>query len=154
MATLDVGCGTGYLTRFLRGYTVGADFSGRMLQQAAGRRAAAGSVRADALRLPFEEASFGRVFSSHFYGRLKKEERLRFLSEARRVAPSIVVLDTPYQADRAGEGPQERELLDGSTYTIYKKYFRPDELLEEIGGGEILLFTSWFLAVQREWRTT
>ena len=150
-STLDVGCGTGYLTRFLEGPVVGVDFSHRMLQQAAHRHAAQAYVRGDALSLPFGEGSFDRVFSSHFYGRLEKDDRLRFLDEARRVAPSFVVVDSPFQADRAAEGPQERELLDGTRYTIYKKYFRPDELVDELGGGRVLLSTSWFLAVQREW---
>ena len=91
------------------------------------------------------------MFSSHFYGRLHEPERLRFLDEAHRVAPSVMLVDTPYQTDRAAEGPQHRELLDGTSYTIYKKYFRPEELLEEIGGGQILLSTKWYLVVERQW---
>ena len=149
--TLDVGCGTGYLTRFLEGPATGMDFSFNMLKEARSRAAAKAYVRADALALPFADSSFDRVFSSHFYGRLELDDRLRFLAEARRVAPSFVVLDSPYQPDRPGEGPQERELLDGTKFTIYKKYFRPEELVEEIGGGEIVLSTTWFLAVRREW---
>ncbi len=149
--TLDVGCGTGYLTRFLSGEVVGLDYSARMLEQARARSAAAGYVRADALSLPFRSGSFEVVFTSHFYGRLERDDRVRFLDEAQRVAPALVVIDTPYQPDRPAEGPIERDLLDGSRYRIYKKYFRPNELLEEIGGGEILLSTSWFLAVQRKW---
>ena len=127
------------------------DFSINMLNEARARSAASAYVRGDALALPFADGSFERVFSSHFYGRLERDDRLRFLSEARRIAPSFIVLDSPYQPDRPGEGPQERELLDGTTFTIYKKYFRPEELVEEIGGGDILLSTSWFLAVGREW---
>jgi len=151
-STLDVACGTGYLTRFLRGYTVGLDFSARMLQQAAFERKAANAyVRSDALALPFRAGSFERVFSSHFYGRLERADRERFVAEARRVAPSLIVLDTPFQPDRPAEGLQERDLLDGSIYTIYKKYFRPDELLDEVGAGRLLLSTSWFVAVEREW---
>ena len=149
--TLDVACGTGYLTRFLRGWTIGTDFSSAMLQQAAGREAADGYVRGDALALPFAGSSFGRVFSSHFYGRLELDDRLRFLSEARRVAPSFLVVDSPAQPDRPTEGNIERELLDGTRYVIYKKYFTPEELVAELGGGEVVLSTSWFVAVQREW---
>ena len=149
--TLDVGCGTGYLTRLLAGPATGVDFSFNMLQEARARNAASAYVRGDALALPFADGSFDRVFSSHLYGRLERDDRLRFLSEARRVAPSFVVVDSPYQPDRAAEGPQERELLDGTRSTIYKKYFRPEELVEEIGGGEILMSTSWYLAVGREW---
>lgn len=122
-----------------------------MLQQATARSAASAYVRGDALALPFRDASFERIFTSHFYGRLERDDRLRFLDEARRVAPSLIVIDSPYQPDRPAEGLVERDLLDGSKYTIYKKYFRPEELVEEIGGGEILLNTSWFLMVERRW---
>lgn len=149
--TLDVACGTGYVTRFLRGWTIGTDFSLAMLHEAADREAADGYVRGDALALPFVDSSFGRVFSSHFYGRLELDDRLRFLSEARRVAPSLVVVDSPAQPDRPAEGNIERELLDGSRYVIFKKYFTPEELVSELGGGEVVLSTSWFLAVEREW---
>jgi demethylmenaquinone methyltransferase/2-methoxy-6-polyprenyl-1,4-benzoquinol methylase len=149
--TLDVACGTGFLTRFLRGPTVATDFSSAMLGQARARDAADDYVRADALSLPFAGRSFDRVFSSHFYGRLELDDRLRFLSEVRRVAPTFVVLDSPFQPDRPAEGKRERELLDGSKHVIYKKYFRPEELVDELGGGRIVLSTSWFVAVEREW---
>ena len=43
------------------------------------------------------------------------------------------------------------ELVDGSKYVIYKKYFRPEELVDELRGGRIVLSTSWFVAVEREW---
>jgi hypothetical protein len=76
---------------------------------------------------------------------------LHFLSEVRRVAPTFVVLDSPFQSDRPAEGERERVLLDGSKYVIYKKYFRPEELVDELGGGRVVLSTSWFLAVEREW---
>jgi len=108
-------------------------------------------VRGDALGLPFCADSFERVFSSHFYGRLGYGDRMGFLREARRVAPSLIVIDTPFQPDRPAEGPQQRDLLDGTTYTIYKKYFRPDELLDELAGGHVLLSTPWFLALERVW---
>jgi hypothetical protein len=31
-------------------------------------------------------------------------------------------------------------------HTIYKKYFSPEELVEEMGGAEVLYSTKWFLA--------
>lgn len=151
LTTLDVACGTGYLTRRLRGWRVGVDFSSAMLGQAAARAAAHAFVRADALALPFRPGAFERVFSSHFYGRLRLDVRRRFLEQCRRVAPSLIVLDSPFQEDRAAEGERERELLDGSRYTIYKKYFHPEELATEMGDGDILLSTSWFLAVEKIW---
>lgn len=75
--TLDVACGTGFLTRHLRGEVTGLDWSERMLEVA--RRAAphASYVRGDALELPFGDCSFDRVFTGHFCGHLEEPERVR-----------------------------------------------------------------------------
>ena len=43
---------------------------------------------------------------------------------------------------------QERILNDGSRWEVYKRYFTPDELLGELGGGEILLDGGWIVAVR------
>ena len=64
-----------------------------MLEVAAARLPAAELVLADALPLPFADGSFERVFTGHFYGHLEEDERVRFLEEARRVAPELVVVD-------------------------------------------------------------
>ena len=143
--TLDVACGTGFLTRFLRGDVMGVDFSLSMLGVARSTHVSIPLVQGDALALPFADGAFERVFSSHFYGRLRKADRLRFLAEARRVAGELILLDTPFRGGRWDEGIEERRLLDGRTFEIYKKYFRPDELMEEMGGGRVLLATEWFL---------
>jgi hypothetical protein len=29
-------------------------------------------------------------------------------------------------------------LDDGSTWSVFKRYFRPEDLLDELGGGEVL----------------
>src|SRR5690349_15562215 len=79
--TLDVACGTGFLTRHLRGAVVALDQSERMLQVAARQAPHATLVRADALALPFPNDSFDRVFTGHFYGHLEPDARARFLVE-------------------------------------------------------------------------
>ena len=85
--TLDVACGTGFLTRHLAGEVVGLDQSARMLQVAAERLPAAQFVQGDALALPFPDGEFERVFTAHFYGHLQLGEREPlFLAEALRVA--------------------------------------------------------------------
>lgn len=68
--TLDVACGTGLLTRFLRGGVVGLDQSECMVELAARRVPEGRFVVGDALALPFEDASFGRILTGHFYGHL------------------------------------------------------------------------------------
>src|SRR5207247_10733719 len=53
--TLDVACGTGFLTRHLRGDVVGLDQSERMLAVAREQAPRAGFIRGDAPELPFED---------------------------------------------------------------------------------------------------
>jgi ubiquinone/menaquinone biosynthesis C-methylase UbiE len=146
--TLDVACGTGFLTRHLRGDAVGLDQSTRMLAVAHEQAPNAELVQGDALDLPFDELSFDRVFTGHFYGHLEPDERVRFLREARRVAPELVVVDSITRVDRQAEEMQERVLNDGSRWTVYKRYFEPEQLAEELGGGEVLLANRWFVVVR------
>ncbi|MGH2808055.1 MAG: class I SAM-dependent methyltransferase [Actinomycetota bacterium] len=146
VTTLDVACGTGFLTEHLQGDVIGLDFSHSMLTVARSKRLSCPLVQGDALRLPFPDGAFERVFSSHFFGRLQKEERARFVAETKRVARSLVIVDNPAQEGKPNEGLEERPLLDGTVHTIYKKYFRPEELVEEMGGAEVLYSTEWFLA--------
>jgi ubiquinone/menaquinone biosynthesis C-methylase UbiE len=145
--TLDVACGTGYVTRWLPGDVVGLDQSERMLAIARGQKPSARFVRGDALALPFDDGSFERVFTGHFYGHLEQGEREVFLAEARRVAPELVVVDAARRPDRLPEEWQERVIDDGSRWTVYKRYFEPDELAAELGGGRVLHAGRWFVAV-------
>ena len=146
--TLDVACGTGFLTRHLRGPVTGLDQSGRMLAIAAARMPDATFVEADAFPLPFSDASFERILTGHFYGHLEPDVRERFLADARRVAPELLVVDSAVRPDRTQEGWQERVLNDGTRWEVYKRYFEPDALAAELGGGEILLGGRWFVVVR------
>jgi SAM-dependent methyltransferase len=145
--TLDIACGTGFLTRHLRGDVVGLDASGRMLEVA---RAQAPQVRfeqGDALSLPFEDGAFDRVFTSYFYCHLEDEERVRFLAEARRVAPELVVVASIRGEGDASERWEERRLKDGSRWNVYKRVFEGPDLAAELG-GEIVFKGRWFVAVR------
>jgi ubiquinone/menaquinone biosynthesis C-methylase UbiE len=145
--TLDVACGTAFLTQHLRGEVTGLDQSERMLEVARRRAPWLWLVRGDALELPFPEAAFERVFTAHFYGHLEETERLCFLDEARRVAPELVIVDSALRPDRQRVEWQERVLNDGSAYQVYKRYFTGADLIAELGGGELLLEGRWFVAV-------
>ena len=149
--TLDVACGTGWLTRHLRGDVTGLDASAGMLEIAAERMPAAHFVVGDALELPFADRSFDRVLTGHFYGHLEEIDRQRFLEEAGRVAPELVVVDSALRDDVEPVEWQERELNDGSRWQVYKRYFTPDELAEELGGGRVLHASTWFVAVAHDW---
>ena len=145
--TLDVACGTGFLTRLLGGSVTAIDQSERMVAIAAARAPHARVLRADAVPLPFADGEFDRVFTSHFYGHLLEDERARFLAEARRVAPELVVVDSALRPDVGPEAWQERTLDDGSMHRVYKRWFTGDGLAQELGGGEVRFDGEWFVAV-------
>jgi ubiquinone/menaquinone biosynthesis C-methylase UbiE len=145
--TLDVACGTGMLTRHLPGEVVALDQSDAMVAVAAERMPGVRVVQGDAVPLPFDDGEFERVFTSHFYGHLLPDERERFLGEARRVARELVVVDSALREDVQPEEHQERVLSDGSRHTVYKRFFAPEELAAELGGGRVLHAGRWFVAV-------
>jgi len=146
--TLDVACGTGFLTRHLPGEVVGLDQSAAMLREARRQAPRATFVRGDALALPFREDEFGRIFIAHFYGHLGPAERKRFLAEARRVANELVVVDSALRPEVEPEEQQERILNDGSRWEVYKRYFAAEPLARELGGGETLFAGRWFVALR------
>jgi ubiquinone/menaquinone biosynthesis C-methylase UbiE len=145
--TLDVACGTGFLTRHLRGDVVGLDASERMLGVARRQAPNATFVQGDGLSLPFEDRTFDRVFTSYFYCHLEEEERGRFLAEARRVAPELVVVASLRRGEDRPARWDERVLNDGSRWKVYKRVFDGADLARELG-GEIAFQGSWFLVVR------
>jgi SAM-dependent methyltransferase len=146
--TLDVACGTGFLTRHLRGDVVALDQSERMLSVAREQVPGARFVRGDALELPFADGEFERVFTSYFYCHLEENERTRFLAEARRVAPELVVVASVPGADDPVERYEERILNDGSRWTVFKRVFTGEQLAEELGGADVLHEGRWFVVVR------
>jgi ubiquinone/menaquinone biosynthesis C-methylase UbiE len=145
--TLDVACGTGFLTRHLRGDVTGFDQSEQMLDIARSRLPRADFVRGDALHLPFAADSFRRIFTAHFYGHLMQRERCAFLSRAWRIAPELVVVDSALRPDHQAEEQQERILNDGSRFEVYKRYFDARSLARELGGGTVIHQSPWFVGV-------
>jgi ubiquinone/menaquinone biosynthesis C-methylase UbiE len=146
--TLDIACGTGFLTRHLPGETVGLDQSKSMLEEARRQAPDATYVQGDALELPFPDAAFDRIFMAHFYGHVEDDDRRAFLAESRRVAREIVVVDSALRAEVEPEERQERILNDGSRWEVYKRYFTPEGLVHELGGGETVFAGRWFVAVR------
>jgi len=132
--TLDVACGTGFMTRHLRGEVTGLDQSDAMLEVAREQMPDATFVQGDALDLPFADGEFERLFTSYFYCHLEEPERERFLAEARRVADELVIVGSHAQAGEELRRWETRRLGDGSEWRVYKRVFVPDELAAEIGG--------------------
>ena len=147
-STLDVACGTGYLTQHLQGSVTGLDQSESMVEIASARIPAGRFVVSDALPLPFADGEFDRVFTGHFYGHLEEPARVRFLDEVRRVAGELVVADSAVRPDHELVEWQERVLNDGSRHEVYKRYFTGEGLVEELGGGEVLHAGPWFVVVR------
>jgi demethylmenaquinone methyltransferase/2-methoxy-6-polyprenyl-1,4-benzoquinol methylase len=144
---LDVACGTGFMTAWLRGEVTALDQSARMVEVAQARLPRARVVRGEALPLPFGDGAFDRMVTGHFYGHLQPDEREAFLAEARRVAHELVVVDSARRPDGPAEDWQERELEDGSRHAVYKRWFAPEALAAEVG-GEVLHAGPWFVAVR------
>jgi SAM-dependent methyltransferase len=145
--TLDVACGTGFLTRHLEGLVVGLDRSAAMVAIAQARLPGGVALVGDALALPFADGAFDRVLTGHFYGHLAPGERARFLAEARRVAGELVVVDSALRPGVAAEAWQVRTLDDGSRHRVFKRFLTAAGLAEEIGGVPLLDGT-WFVAAR------
>jgi len=144
--TLDVACGTGFLTRHLPGAVTGLDASAAMLAIARERISGGRVVRGDALAPPFADGAFERVASGHFYGHLEPPDRARFLAAARRLAPELLVIDSARRADVPAERIDTRVLNDGSRHEVFKRWFEPEQLVAELG-GDVVHAGRWFVAV-------
>jgi ubiquinone/menaquinone biosynthesis C-methylase UbiE len=145
--TLDVACGTGFLTRHLPGAVTGLEQSPSMLAIARERIPGGSVVQGDALALPFAAGAFERVAAGHFYGHLEPPDRIAFLSEARRVASELLIVDSARRPDVPAERIDPRVLDDGSRHEVFKRWFEPAQLLDELGGGRLVHAGTWFVAV-------
>lgn len=146
--TLDIGCGTGFMTQHLPGEVVGIDRSEEMLVIARERAPNATFVAGDALTLPFEDDSFERAFVCVFYGVLPERQQRRLLHEARRVARDLIVVEGAIREGLQHYEQQIRRLPDGSQFLLVKHYYTAEQLADELGGGEILLAGRYFVMVR------
>ncbi len=146
--TLDVACGSAFLTRHLRGgLVVGLDQSRAMVALAQSRLPKGLAMVGDALELPFPDGAFDRILTGHFYGHLPISERTVFLAEAWRIADELIVIDSALRPEVEPEQWQERVLNDGSHHQVYKRYLTGQQLADELN-GEVLLDGTWFVAAR------
>ena len=145
---LDVACGTGFLTRHLRGDLVALDQSARMVEIAAARIPHACVMQGDAVPLPFLDGEFDRVFTSHFFHHLPPDRRRAFMAEARRVGRELVVVEGVRATDAPAEEWHESVGSAGSRHRHYKRSFTAAELASELGGGQVLHEGRWFVVVE------
>jgi ubiquinone/menaquinone biosynthesis C-methylase UbiE len=131
---LDVGAGPGVFTGIVPGTAFALDQSDAALQRLRTVLAAVPVVCGDATALPVRAKSVVRLFAGHLYGHLEPPEREVFLTEARRVADELVILDSGRPLGAQAEEWQSRRLDDGSTFTVYKRHLTVEELAREISG--------------------
>ena len=84
------------------------------------------------------------MLTGHFYGHLTGDERTRFLAEARRVAPELVVVDSALHPGAPAEAWEERRLNDGTLHRVYKRHLTPEDLRNELG-AEVVQSGTWFV---------
>ena len=143
--TLDVACGTGFLTAHLPGDVTGLDQSEAMIEIASARLPDATFVVGDAMDPPVGD--FDRVHAAHFYGHLVEGQREEWLCVASGLAPELVIVDSA-RRDR-DEAWDERTLNDGSRHRVYKRWFTAHGLAEELGGADVVHDGPWFVAARR-----
>jgi SAM-dependent methyltransferase len=145
---LDIGCGTGYLTRLLRGCVVAVDQSAEMLELASARTPGIELVRADVPPLPFADSAFDLTFCSNVYSHIETvAARAEFVAEALRVSRELVVLEQAWRPGRDRQSWELRQLVDGSEHRVFKRYFAADELACELDGVVVLALGD-FVAVR------
>lgn len=129
---------------------MGADQSPAMVARAQSRLAQGVAVVADTRSLPFADHAFKPILAEHFYGRLTADERQAFLSEARRVADELIVIDSALRTGIEPEQWQERILNDGSCHRVYRRYPTGLQAVDELG-GQVLFDGTWFVAARVRW---
>ncbi len=144
-AVLDVGCGTGVLTRRLAralaasgGGAVGLDAAPRMIAVARRKGAGLPNLRFDvaaAERLPYPDSSFGAAVSTFFFHHINAELKLLAFNELYRVMQpgaclAVVDVDVPVNpfgalCGKAGvwlfRQPEIQENLDGVLRNVMKQ---------------------------------
>ncbi|MEV3987682.1 class I SAM-dependent methyltransferase [Streptomyces sp. NPDC049837] len=143
---LDVGCGTGVWTQFLRGPVIALDQSAEMLTLTRARVPHVLPVQALFPPLPFVDGAFDRIVTANFYGLLRPDERAAFLAEAPRTAKELVVIDLRSDGDQHEEKIELRTVA-GATYPIFRRRFTPESLRAELGGA-LMYCGRYFLAVR------
>jgi ubiquinone/menaquinone biosynthesis C-methylase UbiE len=141
---VDIACGTGFWLPFYASSATTVtliDQSQRMLDECRRRvvdlriEDRASLVRADVLEYSFAEQSFEFALVGFLLSHLTEaQERLLFDSLRRCLAPSgnFLILDSAWSPERsrfnAKVERQKRQLNDGSTFDIYKRYFDPEDV--------------------------
>ncbi|HEX4862890.1 MAG TPA: class I SAM-dependent methyltransferase [Acidimicrobiales bacterium] len=134
---VEIGAGPGTFTYMLPGRGIALDQSESALRALVNANPSMPVVRADALQVPLRDRAVERAFAAHIYGLLDAGTAGALISEARRVANQVVVLDAGCPEGVPAEHWQDRTLPDGSEWRIFRRHFSPGVLAEELGGSVI-----------------
>jgi hypothetical protein len=132
---VEVGAGPGTFTNMLPGWGLALDQSAAALRTLLEGNPSVPVLRADARRLPLADRAVKRVFATHIYGLLETGTAAVVISEARRVAHQVVILDAGRPQGVPAEHWQHRILPDGSEWQIFRRHFTPDALADEVSGS-------------------
>jgi len=143
----EVGAGPGTFTSDLPGQGLALDQSDAALRVLLTGAPTIPAVRADASRLPFSDRALERVFATHIYGLLRKQEREMFIAEAHRVADELVVLDAGRPTGVPAEQIQRRTLSGSGPFEIFRRHFDADELAQELGGQPVFAGRFYVLVI-------
>lgn len=144
---VELGAGPGTFTADLPGEGVALDQSDAALRVLRANHRHVLVVRADALHLPFPDKALGRAVAAHLYGLLPPEDRRALVTEGRRVAGELVVVDAGRPDGVPGEHWQDRTLPDGGRYRILRRHFTGEELADELGGRSLFSGRFYVLAI-------
>jgi SAM-dependent methyltransferase len=142
---VEVGAGPGTFTADLPGWGIALDQSEAALRVLRSGPADTPVVRADAFGLPLRDRAVTRVFAAQIYGLLTQEQRGPFLSEVRRIAKELVVIDAGRPPGVPAEHWQSRTLDGSETFRVFRRHFEPEALAAEIDGRP--LFSGLFYVV-------
>jgi SAM-dependent methyltransferase len=131
---VEVGAGPGTFTAEMPGSGIALDQSEAALRVLRSVSPHLPVVRGDALRLPIRDRAVARVLAAHIYGLLSEEERRPFVTEARRIAEELVVVDAGRPPGVPAEHWQHRTLGGGEIFRVFRRHFDAEELAAEIGG--------------------
>jgi hypothetical protein len=142
---LEVGAGPGTFTADLPGWGCALDQSEAALRVLRLGLPKIPVIRGDALRLPLRDRAVARLFATHIYGLLTKKEGGPFLSEARRIADELVVVDAGRPTGVPAQHWQRRTLGGGETFRVFRRHFDAERLAAELDGRP--LFSGRFYVV-------
>ncbi len=143
---VEVGAGPGTFTTILPGRGMALDQSDASLRILLAGPAQVPVVRADALSLPIRDQVVERVYATHIYGILGEKDRRVLVSEAKRVARQLVIVDAGRPAGVPAEHWQDRTLPDGSSWRIHRRHFEGPDLAAEVG-GEVLFAGRFYVLI-------